>query len=42
MFLESLSEFNLDFDFDDNFNDALIEGAVEMEAAYYDFVTESC
>ena len=42
MFLESLNEFNLDFDFDDNFNDALIEGAVEMEAAYYDFVTESC
>ena len=42
MFLDSLSESNLDFDFDDNFNDALIEGAVEMEAAYYDFVTESC
>lgn len=32
MFLDSLSESNLDFDFDDNFNDALIEGAVEMEA----------
>ena len=42
MFLDSLSESNLDFDFDDNFNDALIEGAVEMEAAYYGFVTESC
>lgn len=42
MFLDSLSESNLDFDFDDNFNDALIESAVEMEAAYYDFVTESC
>ena len=42
MFLESLNESNLDFDFDDNFNDALIESAVEMEAAYYDFVTESC
>ena len=42
MFLDRINEFNLDFDFDDNFNDALIEGAVEMEAAYYDFVTESC
>ena len=42
MFLESLNESNLDFDFDDSFNDALIEGAVEMEAAYYELVAESC
>lgn len=42
MFLDSLSESNLDFDFEDHFNDALIEGAVEMEAAYYELVAESC
>lgn len=42
MFLDQINESNLDFDFDDNFNDALIKGAVEMESAYYELVTESC
>ena len=42
MFLDHINEFSMDFDFEDHFNDALIEGAVEMESAYYELVTESC
>lgn len=42
MFLDRIHESNLDFGFEDHFNDALIEGAVEMEAAYYELVAESC
>lgn len=42
MFLDRINESNLDFGFEDHFNDALIEGAVEMEAAYYELVAESC
>ena len=42
MFLDQINESNLDFSFEDHFNDALIEGAVEMESAYYELVTESC
>ena len=42
MFLDQINESNLDFDFEDHFNDALIEGAIEMESAYYELVTESC
>lgn len=42
MFLDQINESNLDFGFEDHFNDALIEGAVEMESAYYELVTESC
>lgn len=42
MFLDQINESNMDFDFEDHFNDALIEGAIEMESAYYELVTESC
>ena len=42
MFLDQINESNLDFSFEDHFNDALIEGAVEMESAYYELVSESC
>ena len=42
MFLDQINESSLDFDFEDHFNDALIEGAVEMESAYYELVSESC
>lgn len=42
MFLDRINESSMDFDFEDHFNDALIEGAVEMESAYYELVTESC
>ena len=42
MFLDRINESSLDFGFEDYFNDALIEGAVEMESAYYELVTESC